>query len=232
MVELFPRDIYLLLVTNGEPVPLKVHLLRRDREERARELAEAQELKAKLMTVMGTVKPIQISSNQRCSRTLNIFEHDQDVQDMDRALPLREAGSYPTHSFGSSTSNRSGPTPKRNKTRRSFDSPLTHPTRADRRGPRGKSLSNTAVRPLKELGLSGQNAVCWSPTQPQRQKSHDQYAGVPKAARTEHGSYSLEEDLGESSFGSDVFTGTNQQRLDGSGSRVSKCFYDDTTVEF
>ncbi len=236
MVKFFPRNICLPLGTDGEPVPIKVHQLRRDREERTKELAEAQELKAKLMTVMGTVRPIQMPSNQPCPRTSNYSEYDQDVQDIDRASPQREAGVYPTHSFGSSTSNRSGPVPKRNKTRRSIDSPSTHPMRAGRRGSRGKSLSNTAVRPkhpLKDLGLNGQNAIPWSPIQSQRQmgqdQSQDQYAGVPTAASKKHYINSLEEDLGETSFGSDVFTSTNQQRLNGSGSR---CFNDDTTVDF
>jgi len=63
MIELFPRNFCLPVVTDGGPVPMKVHQLRRDREERAKELAEAQELKTKLMTVMGIVKPIQMPSN-------------------------------------------------------------------------------------------------------------------------------------------------------------------------
>jgi hypothetical protein len=41
MVELFPRNFCLPVVTNGEPVPMKVHQLRHDREERAKELVEA-----------------------------------------------------------------------------------------------------------------------------------------------------------------------------------------------
>lgn len=97
------------------------------------------------------------------------------------------------------------------------------------------SLSNTAVRPknpLKDLGLNGQNAVSWSPTQIQSQKPQAHYAGVPNEASKEHDTYSLEEDLGETSFGSDVFTSTDQQRLNGSGSPFPKGFDDDTTVDF
>jgi len=153
---------------------------------------------------------------------------------MDMALPLREAGLYSTHSSGSSTSSRTGPIPKRNKTRRSLDSSLTHSTRANRRGPRGKSLSNIAIRskhPLRDLDLNEQNVVSWSPTQTQCQKSEDQYIVVPKA-RKEHDTYSLEDDLGKNSFGSDIFTSTNQQRLNGPGSQFSKGFNDDTTVDF
>lgn len=213
-----------------------MHQLRRDREEQTKELAEAQELKAKLMTVMGTVRPIQMPSNQPCPRTLNHSEYDQDVQEIDKALALREAGVYPTHSFESSTSSRNGPAPKRNKTRRSIDSPLTHPMRAGRRVSRGKSLSNTAVRtkhPLKDLGLNEQNAVPWSPIQSQRQmgrgRSQDQCAGVPTVVSKEHYVYNSEEDLGESSFGSDVFNTTNQQQLNGPETGYSN---DDTTVDF
>lgn len=81
---------------------------------------------------------------------------------MNMTLPLREAELYPTHFSGSSTSSRTEPIPKRNKTRRSLDSSLTHSTRANRRGSRGKSLSNIAIRskhPLRDLDLNEQNVV-------------------------------------------------------------------------
>lgn len=54
---------------------------------------------------------------------------------------------------------------------------------------------------------------------------------MPKT-RKEHDTYSLEDDLGKNSFDSDIFTSTNQQRLNESGSQFSKDFNDDTTVDF
>ncbi len=209
--------------------------LRRDREERAKELAEAQDFKAKLMTVMGTVKQTQVPVNQPCPRLLNYNEYDPDVQEVDRALPRREQEVDPAHSFESSTSSRSGPTPKRNKTRRSLNSPLTQSTRAARKGLRGKSLGNPAVRPklpLKDLSVNGQNAGSWSPTRIRRQKFQDQHAGIARAHSKENHTNSPEEDVGETSFGSDVFTSTNQQRFKGSEDQYSKDMYDETTVDF
>ena len=206
-----------------------------ERVEQAKELAEAQEFKVKLMTVMGTVGQNPASLNQPNSRKLDSIAKDQDAQGKVGALLRGYPEANPTRSFDSSASSRSGSTPKRNKTRRNLNPPLTQPIRAARGTSRGKSLSNTAMKwkeyPLKDLDMNVQNAGYWSPTRSQDQKSQDHFAWIPRPASKENDNDDLEEDLGETSFGSEVFTSTNQHQLINSENKIPSNTYDETTVE-
>lgn len=207
----------------------------RERVEQAKELTEAQEFKVKLMTVMDTVGQNSAALNQPDSRKPGLIEKDQDVQGTVGPLLWGEPEANPTRSFESSISSISGSTSKRNKTRRSLNPPLPQPTRVARGASRGKSLSNTALKskkhPLKDLDMNAQNAGYWSPTQSQDQKSQDHFAWIPRPASKENDNDDLAEDLGETSFGSDVFTSTNQYQLIGSENKIPSDIYDETTVD-
>ena len=210
--------------------------LRHDRDEQTKELTEAQEFRARLLKVMGTAGQNQMTSNQPNTRTSSSNVYIQSIQGLNGESQDGGAEIDPTRSFESSTSSRSGPTPKRNKRRQSLNSPLTNPTRTVRGASRGKSLGNTVLRsrnkPLKDLSLNTNTADLWRPTESQCQKSQAQYAGSPRTGSKENDIQELEEEIGDTSFGSDVFTSTNEQQVNDTGGRISRDIYDETTVDF
>ena len=208
--------------------------LRQDCDERTKELAEAREFKSRLLTVMGTVGHNPMNVNHSKARTSTSIEYTQDIQRLNAESQYWEAEIDPVRSFESSTSSRSGPTPKRNKRRQSLNSPLTQPTRAMKGTSRGKSLGNTALKsrkqPLKDLSLNTKTAEFWNPAPSQCRNSQDQY-GSPSMVTKENDTDDLAEDAGDTSFGSDVFTSTNQQKFNEFGDRMPGYTYDETTVD-
>ena len=180
---------------------------------------------------MGTVQQDQTLLNQPKPRTFISNEYGLDVPDMDQPSSPKKPKADSMCSFESSTSSRSGPTPKRNRTRRSLKSPVTRPGKPVEGGPRRKSLSNTITKPrkhaLQDLGLNAQNAGFWSST-----RSQDQYPSIRTAASKENDTDDPERDRGDTSFGSDVFTSTSPEQVNGLGGRTSTDNYDETTVDF
>ena len=211
--------------------------LRHDREVQTKELTEAQEFKARLLTVMGTVGQNRMTTGLSNPCSPNFTEPHQGVQEAREASQNGEAEVDPVRSFESSTSSRSGPTPKRTKRRPSLNSPLTHSTRtirgtSKREKSLGNTLANSRKQPLKDLSLNTKTADVWTPTQSRCQRSQDQCAGKLETMSKENDTHDLQEDIRDASFGSDVFTSTNQQQLYESGGPMSGDIYDETTVDF
>ena len=188
------------------------------------------------MTVMGTVKQVPGPPKQSKYCASNFDEHDHGMQGVEGRSAVRGPKVDRIRSSESSPSNRNGSTPKRNKTRRSFNPVLTHPKEAIEIAPQEKRLSKDAVmlkrQPLRGLGLNTQDPDFWSPTQSPPQKFSNQSAQTPSASSKENSVYCLEADPGGNSFGSDVFTSTNYQRSTGSEGHVSNDQFEDTTVDF
>ena len=222
-------------IANGESPSNKLNQVRQDQDERTRELAEAQEFQAKLMRVMGTMKQVQASPNHGSPLMLN-EKYYPDLQDAEISLTPRELEKDPVHSLESSPTSHAGSAPKRTKTQRGFNSVSMYTERAAEIDSMGKRRSNNASEkwkrhPLKVRYLNTQDPEFWSPTQIQPQKTLGQNANTMRGANKENAIDYLEEDPGEKSFGSDVFTSTDYQHLNGSGGQVSKDKFDDTTLD-
>ena len=202
----------------------KIKCLRKERQERAKEFAEAQELSARLMTVMG------ITKNQRafCNTSKPGSREERSASSpCEPGSPgLRASDVDLTPSSESSTSNRSGPTPKRTKRHRS-----SQPKR-DEVGPTGRASPRSTLRkhrvPLAEL-RSRQSRGPATPTQllhhfhSYNQKELD---GEELQATNRH------VDSDDECFGGgDIFTSTDQQRLSVLGNKPSESMSDETTAD-
>lgn len=203
----------------------KIKRLRKERQERGKEFAEAQELSARLMAVMG------ITKNQRafCNTSTTGSREERSVSSPCKSgspgLPVSDVDL--TVSSESSTSNRSGPTPKRTKRRRSLQSKRDEVVSTGRASTRS-TLKKSRV-PLAELG-SRQSRGPATPTQllhhfhPYNQKEVD---GEALQASNRH----MDSD-DECFSGGDIFTSTDQQRLSVLGNKPSDSIFDETTAEF
>ncbi|KAK0509858.1 hypothetical protein JMJ35_007252 [Cladonia borealis] len=201
----------------------KIKRLRKERQERAKEFAEAQELSARLMAVMG------ITKNQRafCDTSTTGSREERSASSLCKpyspVLPVSDL----TASSESSDSNRSGPTPKRTKRPRSSQS------KRDDVIPTGRASTRSVLKqsrvPLAELG-SRQSQGPATPTQllhhlhSYNQKEVD---GEALRASNRHAG-SDDECFG----GGDIFTSTDQQRLSVLGNKPPESMFDETTAEF
>ena len=203
----------------------KIKRLREERQERAKEFAEAQELSARLMAVLG------IDKNQRAFCNTSEIGSKEERSASSPCTPgspgLPASDIDLTQSSERSTSNRSGPTPKRTKRRRSSRS------KRDDAVPTGRASTRSTLRksrvPLAELG-SRQSRGSAKPTQ--LLHHFDSYnkkeIDVEALQLTDRHVDSDDECFG----GGDIFTSTEQQRLSVLGNQPSEGMFDETTAEF
>ena len=203
----------------------KIKHLRKEREDRAREFAEAQELSARLMAVMDSTK----NQGAICNTSPTGSREGRGASSLCKPgspdLPASDTDMTP--SSKSSSSNKSGPTPKRTKRRRSSQS-----KRGDIATTGRASTRNTVRKsrvPLSELG-SRQSRGPVTPTQLlhhshlyNQKQIHVEALHVPNRH--------LDSD-DELFGGSDIFSSTDQQRSSAPGNKPSESVLDETTVEF
>ena len=203
----------------------KIKRLRKERQERAKEFAEAQELSARLMAVMG------ITKNQRsfCNTSEISSREERSASSPCKSgspgMPASDADL--TSSSESSTSNRSGPTPKRTKRRRSSQS------KRDEVVSTGRATTRSTLRkgrvPLAELGSRQSRGPATPP-----QLLHHFHSSNQKEIHGEALQVSdrhVESD-DECFGGGDIFTSTDQQRSSALGNKPSESTFDETTVDF
>ena len=206
----------------------KIKRLREERQARATEFAEAQELSARLMAVMG------ITKNQRafCNTSRTGSREERSASSPCKPGSPGSPGLPPsdvdfTPSSESTTSNKSGPTPKRTKRRRSSQSKRDEVV-ATGRASRRSTLRKSRV-PLAELG-SRQSRSPATPTQLLHHfhsYSQRKIDGEALQATNEH------VDSDDECFGGgDIFTSTDQQRLSVLGNKPSESMFDETTADF
>ena len=202
----------------------KIKRLRKERQERAKEFAEAKELSARLMAVMGITKNQQAS----CNMSKTGSEEDRSASSPCKlgSPGLRASDVDLTLSSESSTSNRSGPTPKRMKRRRSSQS------KGDEAVPRGRASTYSTLRksrvPLAELG-SRQGRGPATPTQLLHHFHSYNQKEIDVEALQVTGRHVDSDD--ECVGGGDIFTSTDQQRLSVLGSKPSESMFDETTAD-
>lgn len=198
--------------------------LRKEREEGEKKFAEAQELSARLMAVMGITKNQGAACNTSTTSSKEQRSVSSPCKPASPDLPASDVDLTP--SSESSTANRSGPTPKRTKRRRSLQSKrdeavtTARATRSTIRRPRA---------PLAEIG-SRQSRGPLTPTQPlPHSHSYDTKEANGEALHmTNRHLDSDDEYFG----GGDIFTSTDQQRLSLPGYRPSESIPDETTADF
>jgi len=190
---------------------MRIERLLKERKEKAREFAEAQDLSSKLMAVMGfkTEQSVPLPSNTVNSDTSEISVDTPIGQQATR----RERTTHSTQSFGSSTSSRSGPTPKRTRPRRITKTLSMSQTRINLGAKTVKTAHNNMSRsprhPLKDLGVGMHNK---SPVKTQRHgpskgQQEPSSNGIDMEDR-----YDAVMEIGDLSFGgSDIFTSTEKQ---------------------
>ena len=203
----------------------KIKRLRKERQERAKEFAEAQELSARLMAVMGITKNQRAFCNTSTTGSREERSASSSCKPGSPGLPVSDVDL--TASSESSDSNRSGPTPKRTKRRRSSQS------KRDEIIPTGRASMRSTLKksrvPLAELG-SRQSRVPATPTQ----LLHHLHSYHPKEVDGE----ALQEsnrhvDSDDDCFGGgDIFTSTDQQHLSVLGNKSTESIFDETTAEF
>ena len=203
----------------------KIKHLRKERQERAKEFAEAQELSARLMAVMGITKNQRAFSNASETGSKEERGASSPCTPGSPRLPAFDVDS--THSSEPSTSNRSGPKPKRTKRRRSSRS------KRDDTVPTGRASTRNTLRksrvPLAELG-SRQSRGSATPIQLLHHfdSSNKKEIDVEASQLTDGHVDSDDECFG----GGDIFTSTEQQRLSVLGNQPSEGMFDETTAEF
>ena len=208
----------------------QIHKLKLEREQRAREFAQAQDLSSKLMKVMG-MQPSDRPSNTSLTRA-----PDRDTIQQ-QLYPRSEAGEGQSqdmpNSSSSSSSSRSGPTPKRCRTERrydttsnrrktiSFDAPVTADT------PYNYKLTR---RPLGLLEPATQTGGI-----SRQMSSNPTYAKVHSPYRTDTKDefpFGGAEEIEEFSFVENhIFTSTASQQMDRAESSPNRGFYDETTTD-
>ena len=199
--------------------------LRKEREERAKEFAEAQELSARLMAVMGITK----NQGTACNTSTTCSREERSVSSPCKPaspdLPASDVGLTP--SSESSTANRSGPTPKRTKRRRSLQSKRDEGVATARATTR--SVMRQPRVPLAEIG-SRQSRGPVTPTQ-LLPHSHSYNPKETDGEALHMTSRHLDSD--EESFGGgDIFTSTDQQRLSVAVNIPCESISDETTADF
>ena len=203
----------------------KIERLRKARHERAKEFAEAQELSARLMAVMGITKNQRTFCNTSTTGSREERSASSPCKPDSPGLPLSDVDI--TASSESSDSNRSGPTPKRTKRRRSSRS------KRDEVIPTGRASTRSVLKksrvPLAELG-SRQSRGPATPRQLLHHlHSYNQKEVDGEALRA--GNRHVDSD-DECFGGGDIFTSTDQQRLSVLGNKPPESIFDETTAEF
>lgn len=215
----------------------KVKILRKEREEQARKLAEAQELGSKFMAVMGNTNassdPPGIKPRSSAFGTDGVLSCDSSSSEK-RASRLN-----PTYPLGSVASSLNGPTPKRTKTRRTSQACRTQ-------GPTGFKLPTAAKTnrrhtmrsgrtPLADLGPM-HNQGPFSPTQRiSWEKSPKKIIDLEVSRENQDVPGWTSDD--ESFGGRDIFTSTNQQQLSAMSKptktpQMQNDSFNETTTEF
>ena len=202
--------------------------LRRQREKQAEEVAEARALKNGFMAFMGNIKDQPGSGHT--------YSPQASHPSITGTPEEPAAGPVPTASSTSSTSSKSGPTPKRMKRHRaSFQKYTTKPKKSD--GSAG-SVRRTPIKahrtPLADLGV-GLSLTQLTPTQRVEWTKPHLAASANKQALKENDEIQVWHSDDESFGGEDIFTSTNQRQLSALRNRTSKPVsdgYDETTAEF
>ena len=214
---------------------VQLDLLSEEREERAREFAQAQELSSKLMVVMGA-KSGQRAVFHKETVSLKGVEISSDNPILEEADYCNPDTKF-TQPMGSNASSRSGPTPKRSKPRRSFQTPFRQQPRIYVGSKPVKSthgtISKVGRQPLKDLGVSTKNQRNPTPSGP-GQKADERHEGLVDCHMNNENNAALGEvDFGDLSFGgSDIFTSTAKEETQVLRSRIPKDIYDETTADF
>ena len=198
----------------------KIKRLRKEREERDKEFAEAQDLSSRLMAVMGMKR-----SEEICASTDSTEPKHGDGG----SPPSRPSSSdpqvldvHPDRSFDSGTLSKSGPTPKRAKRLRSSQFTNTKPVITSAR-----STARRSRAPLLD-SRSTQNQGFMTPMQP---LAHFGTTIKEEAGNTLQENARLDSD-DEFFHGADLFTSTDQQQLSVLRSKLSPSTFDETTTEF
>lgn len=199
-----------------------------EREERAREFAQAQELSSKLMAVMGTKtgKPGAYHRENGSSKGVGIPLENTVREETD----CSNSGTEFSQHSGSSASSRSGPTPKRSRPRPSFKTPFLQQTKTTLGLHSAKSAHGTFPRtkrqPLKDLRIGTQNrrnSMHFEPSQ----------KTVDCRMSSDNGLAPDEGEVGDVSFeGSEIFTSTAREQTQVLRSKISENIYDETTADF
>ena len=202
--------------------------LRKEREDRGGEIAEARALKNGFMAFMGNIKDQAHSGHKHSRRSAHpITTGNPDLQ---------SKSPVPTASSTSSTSSKSGPTPKRTKRHRvSSQKHATKPTKLDAST---RSARRSPIKPprtpLANLGV-GLSPNQLTPTQ-RIEWAKPQYVASPenqplKENDKVQGWHSDDESFG----GEDIFTSTDQRQLSAIRNRTPKLLsnsHDETTADF
>ncbi len=210
----------------------RIEKLLKDRKEKAREFAEAQDLSTKLMAVMGfkTEQPPALTHGPEKSGSRDIFVDSPDAYQGSR----RQTATAPAPSFESSTSSKSGPTPKRTRPRRTTRTPSMHQTKISTDAITVKTAHDTASRstrqPLKDLSVSISNR---SPVRTQQHglgklRQEREYSWVD-------GKNHVDEvmELGDLSFGgSDLFASTEKECSSAPDEQGHLQLHDESTADF
>jgi len=211
----------------------RIEKLLRDRKEKAKEFAEAQDLSTKLMAVMGlnTEQPPALAHKPAKPGFKDIFVDSPEAHQSSR----RQTAPVPAQSFESSTSSKTGPTPKRTRPRRTTRTPSTQQAKINIGAKTVKTAHETTAQstrqPLKDLNVSVHNR---SPVRTQRRGF-----GKPQPEQD----YNWEDgkdqgdgftDSGDLSFGgSDIFTSTEKERPSARDEHEhSQLHHDESTADF
>ena len=203
----------------------KIKRLRKEREERAKEFAEAQELSARLMAVMDITKNQGAACNTSTTGSREERGISSSYKPASPDLPASDADLAP--SSESSIRNKSGPTPKRTKRRRSSQSKRDEVVMTAQASTRSTMRQRRV--PLAEIGSRQSRG----PVTPTKLLPHI-HSNNPKETDGEALQMSNRQlDSDDESFGEgDMFTSTDQQRLSVLGNKPSESISDETTVDY
>lgn len=200
----------------------KIRGLRKEREERAREFAEAQELSGRLMSLMGTTKH-QTSSHGAEARTSG---RDIPSSDGNRDLPAAK-------SLGSPNSSASSRAPRRIKRPLDPKTPVTRATKCLKPMTTSREHRRSTMRVGRVPLGSTQGLGFMTPKNPKHREHHTPKTDGAGEGPTENDQAHQTCDSDEESFGGgDIFTSTDQQQLSALRSNVLRHDYDETTTEF
>lgn len=209
----------------------KVERFRNEREVKAKEFAEVQDLSRKLMAVMGrrTEQSVHLTSDKITSET---SEPSVDTPVGQQAIHrLRTAKS--SQLFESSTSSKSSPTSKRTRPRRNAKTPSLQQAKIDLGAKTVKTAHNAMSpsprRPLEDVGVNIYNL---SPVKTQQHVGTKGREGLDREMSVAS-QYDALMEIGDLSFsGSDVFTSTERQRSPAPHHSSRTELYDETTADF
>jgi len=195
-----------------------------EREKHSEALADAKELRNKLMAVVGI-------TSDHASSSVGMHVTSEQIHTDHKDGKTKRSDQSTTASFSSEVSSGTrGPPPKRNKTHRSSNSPQTTGNNEMRTGTVAKGSRRHTMKcfrtPLANLTVT-QSRVLSTPTQTQRGKAFVPLEGVSEKSGPEQMVISDEEDFG----GGDLFTSTDQELLSAL-KRQPRHVDDDTTVDF